>query len=121
VHTTSARHLVPLPGGGLVLDTPGMRELALWADEDALDLTFADVEATTLECRFTDCSHTSEPGCAITAAVEDGHLDEARVASWRKLQRELAYLARKQDVRAQQEERRRWARIGKEAKSRTRP
>jgi ribosome biogenesis GTPase len=121
VHTTSARHLVPLPDGGLVLDTPGMRELALWADEDALDSTFADVEEITHECRFADCSHESEPGCAVLAAVADGRLDEARVASWHKLQRELAYLARKQDVRLRQEERRRWAKVSKEAKSRTRP
>ncbi len=121
VHTTSARHLVPLPRGGLVLDTPGMRELALWADEDALDAAFADVDDITRECRFADCGHRTEPGCAVLAAVQDGRLDEARVASWHKLQRELAYLARKQDVRAQQEERRRWARLGKEAKARTRP
>jgi ribosome biogenesis GTPase len=121
VHTTSARHLVPLPDGGLVLDTPGMREIALWADEDALDAAFADVDEVTRECRFADCRHTAEPGCAVLAAVAAGRLDEARVASWHRLQRELAYLARKQDVRAQQEERRRWARIGKEARSRTRP
>ncbi len=121
VHTTSARHLVPLPGGGLVLDTPGMRELSLWADDDALDATFADVDDLARECRFADCSHTSEPGCAVSAAIEDGRLDEARVASWHKLRRELAYLARKQDVRLQQEERRRWARLGREARARTRP
>jgi ribosome biogenesis GTPase len=121
VHTTSARHLVPLPGAGLVLDTPGMREIALWADEDALDAAFADVDEVTRECRFADCRHSTEPGCAVRAAVEDGRLDEARVASWHRLQRELAYLARKQDVRAQQDERRRWARLGKEARSRTRP
>jgi ribosome biogenesis GTPase len=121
VHTTSARHLVPLPGGGLVLDTPGMRELALWADQDALDATFAEVEEVTRECRFSDCAHAGEPGCAVSAALEDGRLDEARVASWRRLQRELAHLARKQDVRAQQEERRRWARLSKQARSRIRP
>ena len=121
VHTTSARNLVPVPGAGLLLDTPGMRELALWADEDALDTTFADVDAVTRECRFRDCGHETEPGCAVLAAVAAGHLDEERVASWRKLQRELAYLARKQDVRLQQEERRRWARLHREARARIRP
>jgi len=121
VHTTSARHLVPLPDGGLVLDTPGMREIALWADEDALDHTFADVETVTQECRFSDCAHGGEPGCAIAAAIEAGQLDDARVASWRRLQRELAYLARKQDSRAQHEERRRWAKLSRDAKARTRP
>ena len=121
VHTTSARHLVPLPDGGLVLDTPGMREIALWADEDALDHTFSDVETVTQQCRFSDCAHDGEPGCAIAAAIEAGELDDARVASWRRLQRELAYLARKQDSRAQHEERRRWAKLSREARARTRP
>ena len=121
VHTTSARHLVPLPDGGLVLDTPGMREISLWADEAALDAAFSDVDDATRECRFADCRHSTEPGCAVLAAVADGRLDEARVASWHKLQRELAYLARKQDAHAQHEERRRWAKLSKEAKARTRP
>ncbi len=121
VHTTSARHLVAIPGAGLVLDTPGMRELALWADEDALDATFVDVDDLAQQCRFHDCAHDTEPGCAVLAAVESGVLDEDRLASWRKLQRELAYLARKQDVRLAQEERRKWARLSQEAKSRTRP
>jgi ribosome biogenesis GTPase len=98
-----------------------MRELALWADEDALDATFADVEELAGECRFGDCAHESEPGCAVLAAAEDGRLDEDRLASWRKLQRELAYLARKQDVRLQVEERRRWARISQSMKGISRP
>jgi ribosome biogenesis GTPase len=121
VHTTSARHLVPLPGGGLVLDTPGMRELAVWADEEALDAAFSDVELLARDCRFVDCSHTSEPGCGVLTAIQDGRLDGTRVASWHKLQRELAYLARKQDVHLQREERRRWAKLTAEARSRTRP
>jgi ribosome biogenesis GTPase len=121
VHTTSARHLVPLPGGGLVLDTPGMRELALWADDGALDTTFVDVDDLARECRFTDCSHASEPGCAVRQAVEDGILDDERLASWRKLQRELAHLARKQDVLLRNEERKKWARISREARSRSKP
>lgn len=121
VHTTSARHLVPVPGAGLLLDTPGMRELGLWADEGALDTAFADVEGLAAGCRFHDCQHASEPGCAVRAAVDAGGLDEARLASWRKLQRELAYLARKQDVRLAQDERRRWARLSKAMQGRSRP
>ncbi len=121
VHTTSARHLVPVPGAGLLLDTPGMRELALWADEDALDATFVDVDRLAGECRFPDCAHETEPGCAVLDAVASGRLDEDRLASWRKLQREVAYLARKQDVRLQQEERRRWMRVTREARARIRP
>lgn len=121
VHTTTARHLVRVPGAGLVLDTPGMRELALWADEDALDATFVDLEEFARDCRFHDCRHDSEPGCAVLAAIEAGLVDEARLASWRKLQRELAFLARKQDVRLAQEERKKWARIGKANRARIRP
>lgn len=121
VHTTSARHLVRLPDAGLLLDTPGMRELALWADDGALDATFADVEVLARDCRFHDCAHGTEPGCAVLAAVDDGELDDARLASWRRLQRELAHVARKRDARLAQEERRRWARIAKEARGRTRP
>jgi ribosome biogenesis GTPase len=120
VHTTSARHLVPVPGGGLVLDTPGMRELSLWADEDALDAAFADIDDLAQQCRFNDCRHKTEPGCAVLAGIATGTLDEDRVAGWRKLQRELAFLARKQDVRLALEERRRWARVTQEARRRTR-
>ena len=121
VHTTTARHLVRVPGCGLLLDTPGMRELSLWADEDALDAVFVEVDDLAQQCRFHDCRHVTEPGCAVLAALASGDLDEARFASWHKLQRELAFLARKRDVRLAQEERRRWARLSQEAKSRTRP
>lgn len=121
VHTTSARHLVPLLGGGLVLDTPGMREVALWGDEDSLDEAFGDVDAFAVDCRFADCEHRTEPGCAVLAAVEAGLVDAERLASWRKLQRELAYLARKQDVRLAIEERKRWARLTKEHRGTIRP
>lgn len=120
LHTTSARHLVPLPGGGLVLDTPGMRELVVWADGDALDATFADVDSLAALCRFSDCGHHAEPGCTVLAAAESGELDEARLESWRKLQRELAHLARKQDARLASEERKRWARMTREGRARAR-
>ena len=104
-----------------MLDTPGMRELALWADEDALDATFVDVDDLAATCRFNDCLHGTEPGCAVRAAVEAGELDPDRLASWRKLQRELAFLARKQDVRLAAEERRRWARLSREMRGSIRP
>jgi ribosome biogenesis GTPase len=120
VHTTSARHLVVLPQGGLVLDTPGMREVSLWADEDALAEAFSDVDDFAADCRFNDCTHRTEPGCAVLAAVEAGLLDDERLGSWRRLQRELAFLARKQDVRLAQEERKRWARLTKEGRARSR-
>jgi ribosome biogenesis GTPase / thiamine phosphate phosphatase len=98
-HTTSHRELVPLPGGALLLDTPGMRELQLWAGEEALDATFDDVVSRFGDCRFSDCSHEREPGCAVQAALADGSLGRERYESWRKLQRELRRLEIRQDAR----------------------
>jgi ribosome biogenesis GTPase len=105
-HTTTRRELVPLPGGGLVLDTPGMRELQLWDAEGGIEAAFEDVEHLAEECRFADCAHETEPGCAVLRAVDDGRLELDRLRSWRKLQRELRALALKQDQRARSEERR---------------
>lgn len=119
-HTTTSRHLVPLPGIGVLLDTPGMREFAPWADEDALAGTFADIDDLAAGCRFADCRHEHEPGCAVLAAAEADEQVAARLASWRALQRELAWLARRTDARLMAEERRRWAAIGKEGKARAR-
>jgi ribosome biogenesis GTPase len=118
-HTTTRRELVPLPGGALLLDTPGMRELQLWADESALEETFSDVAALAEQCRFTDCAHGSEPGCAVRAALSDGTLPQIRWESYRKLQRELRVLAVRQDARLRSEarkERRRFARSRRRAK-----
>lgn len=105
-HTTTNRELVPLPGGGLVLDTPGMRELGLWAAGAGVDETFADVAELATACRFADCAHESEPGCAIQEAVAVGRLVEARLESYRKLQREIRHLELKTDPRARAEARR---------------
>lgn len=112
-HTTTYRELLPLPGGGLVLDTPGLRELALWDAEAGVDETFADVGELAAGCRFADCAHEAEPGCAVLAAVADGRLDEARLASYRKLQRELRHLELRTDRRAAAEESRRWRRLNR--------
>jgi ribosome biogenesis GTPase len=100
-----------LPGGALVIDTPGMRALALWDAEEGVEQVFADVAALAEECRFRDCAHRGEPGCAVQAAVDDGRLDPARVASWRKLQRELAMLAARQDARLRAERTKQWKQI----------
>jgi ribosome biogenesis GTPase len=89
VHTTTARELFKLPSGALVIDTPGMRELGLWAEDDALDGAFADIEAVAPRCRFSNCRHASEPVCAVRAAVASGELDPARVESYLALRREL--------------------------------
>jgi ribosome biogenesis GTPase len=88
-HTTSHRELFRLPGGALLLDTPGMRELGLWAADEGLDETFVEIAELATRCRFADCSHETEPGCAITAAVESGQLDPKRLRSYRRLSREL--------------------------------
>jgi ribosome biogenesis GTPase / thiamine phosphate phosphatase len=101
-HTTTHRELVPLPSGAILIDTPGMRVLQLWSGESALEGTFPEVEALARECKFGDCSHQSEPGCAVLAAEAAGTLESDRLASWRKLQRELRWLASKQDRRLQQ-------------------
>lgn len=93
-HTTTFRELCPIPDGGLIIDTPGMRELQLWADESALATAFDDVESLADSCRFRDCQHASEPGCAVTAAIQSGRLDPARLKNYRKLKEEIAGLAR---------------------------
>jgi ribosome biogenesis GTPase len=115
-HTTSNRELVSLPGGGLVIDTPGMRELQLWDASDSVRETFDDVEALADGCHFTDCRHRDEPRCAVKAAVEEGRLPAERLASYLKLQDELSYLLRQQDERAQIEEKRRAKVMGKAMK-----
>jgi ribosome biogenesis GTPase / thiamine phosphate phosphatase len=118
-HTTTHRELVRLPGGALLLDTPGMRELQLWADESALNETFTDVAELARQCRFTDCAHGSEPGCSVRAALADGTLPQIRWESYRKLQRELHSLALRQDARLRSEarkERRRFARSQRRTK-----
>jgi ribosome biogenesis GTPase / thiamine phosphate phosphatase len=116
-HTTSHRELVLLPTGGLLLDTPGMRELQLWADEESLDGVFEDVAALAGECRFADCAHDREPGCAVQAALADGSLPLERWESYRKLQRELRSLEVRRTKKVQADERRR---VRAQARSRQR-
>lgn len=105
-HTTSRRQLVLLPGGGLLLDTPGMRELQLWDGGSGIEETFEDIATLAERCRFRDCRHETEPQCAVLGALDEGGLDPARLQSYRKLQRELRALDLKQDQRARAEERR---------------
>jgi ribosome biogenesis GTPase len=107
-HTTTHRELFLLPDGGLLVDTPGLRVLQLLDAEAGLETAFEDVEALAASCRFGDCRHATEPGCAVREALSSGALAPERLASYVKLQRELAFLERKGDKRAQSEERRRW-------------
>jgi ribosome biogenesis GTPase len=99
-HTTTHRQLIELPGGACLIDTPGMRELQLWSATEGLDETFRDIAALAGQCRFRNCAHDTEPGCAVVAALEGGMLDVSRLKSWRELRRELAYLERRQSAAA---------------------
>ncbi len=99
-HTTTRRELVPTPSGALLLDTPGLRELQLWAGEDEIDDAFADIAELAGQCRFRDCGHSNEPDCAVVAAVRDGTLDAARLESWRGLLAEARQLEARTDVHA---------------------
>jgi ribosome biogenesis GTPase / thiamine phosphate phosphatase len=117
-HTTTHRELVPLPAGGLLLDTPGMRELQLWESSGGLEQTFAEVTELIAACRFTDCEHRTEPGCAIREALSDGSLPAERWDAYVKLQRELRALEVRHDARLTSEARkqhRRFARAQRKA------
>ena len=105
-HTTARRELFVLPGGGVLIDTPGMRELALWDDADGAE-AFDEIAALAAGCRFADCRHQGEPGCAVAAAVEDGRLDPARFAAHQKLAAEAAAGDRRRDAAARADEKRR--------------
>jgi len=115
-HTTTARMLLPLPGGAWLIDTPGMRELGLLAGEASLDLGFPEIAALAHQCRFADCRHDQEPECAVRQALEEGTLSPARWESYTKLQREACHYAREADARAQAAEKRKWKAIHKATK-----
>lgn len=116
-HTTTSRRLVDLPWGAYLVDTPGLRELQIWGDEDALADSFADIEEIAVDCRFSDCTHGAEPGCAVRDAVAEGQLPEERFVSWQRLRKELAYLARRTDPNAARSERQKWRAISKQQKA----
>lgn len=117
-HTTSHRELIVLPGGGIVIDTPGLRELQLWDEPDGLDDAFEDIAEIAVGCRFNDCKHSGEPGCAIAAALEDGTLTHERYASYAKLQRELRSIAVRRDKRAAHEAKRRFTAMTRQRRNR---
>ena len=119
-HTTTLRELVVSPDGVLIIDTPGMRELQPWQADDALDDLFADLRDLTHRCKFTDCSHTTEPGCAVQAALADGSLDPARWQSYQRLQREAAFEVRRSDRRASQKHKTDWKKVTKQLRQRVR-
>jgi ribosome biogenesis GTPase len=104
-HTTTARQLFRLPGGAMLVDTPGLREVQLWDADEGIQEAFSDVDELAADCRFNDCAHMREPGCAVQAAIDEGRLPRDRLQSYRALQRELKRLAAKQDGRLRAEER----------------
>jgi ribosome biogenesis GTPase / thiamine phosphate phosphatase len=112
-HTTTRRQLHRMPGGGLVVDTPGMRELGLWDADAGIERSFADIDALAAACRFSDCHHDGEPGCAVGAAIADGDLKRDRFDGWQKLEREARHLERRVDALARNAERQKWKTIHK--------
>ncbi|TQR18971.1 ribosome small subunit-dependent GTPase A [Psychrobacillus vulpis] len=116
-HTTTHRELTLLPSGGLLIDTPGMREFQLWDTSEGVSASFKDIEELGEECRFRDCKHEKEPGCAIQEAIYTGVLKEERYKSYVKLMRELAHIERKNDVAARKVERDKWKQITKVQRS----
>ncbi|MEU1411087.1 ribosome small subunit-dependent GTPase A [Streptomyces sp. NPDC005731] len=116
-HTTTTRNLLALPGGGVLIDTPGLRGVGLWDAETGVGQVFSEIEDLSAECRFQDCAHDAEPGCAVRAAVEDGELSERRLESYRKLLRENQWIVAKTDARVRAELRREWKRKGAQGKA----
>ncbi len=112
-HTTTRRELIILPGGGMVIDTPGMREIQMWAGEEDLQATFHDIEMLARQCRFSDCSHNTESGCAVKAAIAGGALDPSRLESFRKLQKEINYLAYREEHGTRLYEKLRWKKVAR--------
>ncbi|KAA3633990.1 MAG: ribosome small subunit-dependent GTPase A, partial [Calditrichaeota bacterium] len=96
-HTTTHRELILLPNKSILIDTPGMKEIQLWSDSDSLTQSFSDIEELSHGCKFDDCSHKTEPGCAVLQAVDDGQLDERRYQNYLKLEKEMAYMNKRKD------------------------
>ncbi|MDQ1394969.1 MAG: ribosome biosis GTPase / thiamine phosphate phosphatase [Acidimicrobiaceae bacterium] len=107
-HTTTRRELLVLPDGGVVIDTPGLRGLALWDADEGIERTFADLEELATQCRFNDCQHEAEPGCAVLAALAGGTITRSRLDSWQKLQGEAHWLTVRKSQQAKSDERKRW-------------
>jgi len=115
-HTTTKRELIILPDGGLLIDTPGMREFGLWDAEEGLSKTFSGFEELALKCKFKDCTHTHETNCAVVEAVENGSVSKQQYENYIKMRKEIKYLETKHDIFAKLEEKRKWKNIHKEIK-----
>lgn len=117
-HTTTNREMVLLPNNAILIDTPGMRELQLWNSEDGISNSFSEIEELAASCKFRDCQHEKEMGCAVKLAIEEGELEEERLQSYKKLLRELAFLERRQDKKAKSDEKKKWKSTKKQFRKR---
>ncbi len=117
-HTTTVRQMLVVPGGAVIIDTPGLRELQLWDASEGLGKAFADIEDFAAGCGFRDCSHSSEPDCAVQAAIDGRMFDRERLESYRKLQREQTFIAGKKDERLRAEGQKKWKQIAKANRAR---
>lgn len=115
-HATTKRELILLPSGGLIIDTPGMRELQLWEGGEGIENVFDDIEALIPQCKFSDCRHENEPGCAVKEAIENGELDKKRYESYMKMKKEIRYFENRKNQKASLVEKKKWKKIHKMAK-----
>ncbi|HKI50423.1 MAG TPA: ribosome small subunit-dependent GTPase A [Desulfobacteria bacterium] len=116
-HTTTSRDLVMMPQGGMVIDNPGIREIAFWEGDKGIEAAFPEVETLGLECRFTNCSHTHEPGCRVLGAVDEGEISRERLENYRKMKRELEYLSHRRHKSADRVEKERWKEVALKIKA----
>ena len=116
-HTTTTRVLIMMPQGGMVIDNPGIREIAFWEVDSGIEAAFPEIEKLGLECRFANCSHTHEPGCRVLAAVDAGEISRRRLENYRKMKRELEYLAHRRDKSADRVEKERWKEVALKIKA----
>ncbi len=117
VHTTTSRDLIRLPGGGMIIDNPGIREIAFWDDGSGVDAAFPEIDAWARECRFSDCGHESEPGCRVREAVQTGELSSDRLGAYLKMKREIRYLAERRSKSADRVEKERWKGVALQIRS----
>ena len=116
-HTTTSRDLIMMPQGGMVIDNPGIREIAFWEVDKGIEAAFPEIETLGLGCRFTNCSHTHEPGCRVLGAVDEGEISRDRLENYRKMKRELEYLAHRQHKSADRVEKERWKEVALKIKA----
>lgn len=116
-HTTTTRDLIRMPQGGMVIDNPGIREIAFWDDDGGIEVAFPEIESRARGCRFSDCSHMHEPGCQVLQAATDGEISPDRLESYRKMKRELTYLSQRQHKSADRVEKERWKAVASEIKA----